>query len=87
MEVIGKSVASALIAYTTHYGVNKIYNSFCVPDGVWGYLQGMISTGSPLCQAGVQIISNTQVSYSSIIMMSITRIIVDVVAPGVSKAM
>ena len=87
MEVIGKSIASALIAYTTHYGVNKIYNSFCVPDGVWGYLQGMISTGSPLCQAGVQIISNTQVSYSSIIMMSITRIIVDIVAPGVSKAM
>ena len=86
MEVIGKSVASALIAYTTHYGVNKLYNNFCVPEGIWGYLQGMVSTGSPICQAGIQIISNTQVSYSSIIMLSITRIIVDVVAPGVNKA-
>jgi len=42
----------------------------------------MISTGSPVCQAGIQVLSNTQVSYSSMIMMGITRVIIDVVAPG-----
>jgi len=82
MEAILKSAASALLAYTAHYSVAKLYNYACVPDGIMGYLNGMISTGSPVCQAGIQIISNTQVSYSSIIMMGITRIIVDVVAPG-----
>jgi hypothetical protein len=83
MEAILKSGASALLAYTTHYGMAKLYNYGCVPDGVWGYLGGMLTTGSPICQAGVQILSNTQMSYSSMIMMGITRVIVDMVAPGV----
>jgi hypothetical protein len=39
--------------------------------------------GSPVCQAGVQIITHTQVSYSSILMMGITRTLVDMVLPGV----
>ena len=52
---------------------------------MWGYVQGLVTTGSPLCQAGVQVISNTQVSYSSMIMMGITRIVVDLVAPGAVK--
>jgi hypothetical protein len=85
MEAIGKAAASALIAYSAHYGASKLYNSFCVPDGIWGYVQGLVTTGSPLCQAGVQVISNTQISYSSMIMMGITRIFVDMVAPGATK--
>ena len=85
MEAILKTAASALVAYTTHYGIAKFYNFVCVPDGFWGYLNGMISTGSPVCQAGVEVLSHTQVSYSSMIMMGITRIIIDVVAPGSSQ--
>jgi hypothetical protein len=83
MESIAKSALSALIAYSTHYGVAKIYNAACIPSGFWGYLQGLISMGSPVCQAGVQIITHTQVSYSSILMMGITRTLVDMVLPGV----
>ena len=82
MESIVKSALSALIAYSTHYGVAKIYNMTCVPDGFWGYLQGLISMGSPICQAGVQVLSHTQVSYSSMILMGLTRTLVDTFLPG-----
>jgi hypothetical protein len=83
MESIAKSALSALIAYSTHYGVAKVYDAVCVPDGFWGYVRGLISMGSPICQAGVQIITHTQVSYSSILMMGITRTLVDMILPGV----
>ncbi len=82
MESIAKSALSALIAYSTHYGVTKLYNEICIPDGLWGYLYGLVTAGSPVCQAGVTIISNTQVTYSSMILMGITRVVVDMVAPG-----
>lgn len=86
MEAILKSGFSAILAYSAHYAATKFYNYACVPDGFVGYLSGLITTGSPVCQAGVQIISNTQVSYSSMIMMGITRVLIDVVAPGSSQA-
>jgi hypothetical protein len=81
MEAILKSGASAVLAYSAHYFATKFYNYACVPDGIVGYLSGIVTTGSPVCQAGVQIISNTQVSYSPIIMMGMTRVLVDLVAP------
>ena len=84
-SAIGKALGSALISYSTHYGMTKLYNAACVPDGVWGFLQGMVTSGSPVCQLGVQVISSTQVSYSSIIMMGISRILLDVVAPASTK--
>lgn len=83
MEAILKSAATAVISYTIHYGITKLYNTVCVPDGIWGYLNGMISTGSPVCQAGVQVLTHTQVSYSSMIMMGITRVAIDSI-PSVS---
>ena len=82
MEVILKNVAAALLAYSMHYGATKFYNMACVPDGFIGYLNGLITTGSPICQAGIQVISNTQVSYSSIVLMSMTRIFVDLISPN-----
>jgi len=60
MESIAKTAVSALIAYTAHYTGAKLYNHLCVPDGILGYLQGMVSAGSPVCQAGISVISNTQ---------------------------
>jgi len=77
-----KAVGSALISYGAHYGMTKAYNYACVPDGIYGFLQGMLTSGSPVCQAGVQVISSTQVSYSQLIMMGISRVLVDAVAPG-----
>jgi hypothetical protein len=85
MESISKSAVSALIAYSTHYVATKLYNKLCIPDGALGYLYGLIAAGSPVCQAGITIISNTQVTYSSMILMGITRSIVDMVTPGLVK--
>ena len=77
MEFVSKGVVSAIIAYTTHYGISKIYNHICVPDGILGFFQGLIATGSPVCQAGVQLISSTQLSYSSLVTLGVSRLIVD----------
>ena len=78
-------MASALLAYSSHYAANKFYNYACVPDGFYGYLQGFITIGSPICQTGLLIISNTQVSYTTLIMNVISRGIVDYVTPGTLK--
>ena len=78
---IGKGIASAVISYTSHYAITKAYSTMCVPDGFYGYIQGLISIGSPVCQAGVQAITATQVSYSSLIMMGISRLFIDFFAP------
>ena len=86
VEVISKALLSAAIAYSAHYSVAKVYNEFCVPDGLWGYFQGMITTGSPVCKVGMDIMSNTQVSYSTVIVMGVSRIILDWVAPTSSAA-
>lgn len=82
VEAISKALLSAAIAYSAHYSVAKVYNEFCVPDGLWGYFQGMITTGSPVCKVGMDIMSNTQVSYSTVIVMGVSRIILDWVAPS-----
>lgn len=82
-SAMGKAIGSIAISYSTHYGIAKLYNTACIPDGVWGFLQGMITSGSPVCQMGVQLMSATQVSYSSVIMTVVSRIILDVVAPGI----
>lgn len=79
---IAKNVASALIAYTAHYASTKLYNYFCIPDGLYGYLHGLIATGSPVCTVGVQVISSTQTSYSSMFLLGISRLVVDFVAPA-----
>jgi hypothetical protein len=84
MEAVIKSVASVILAYTGHYGATKLYNYACVPNGIVGFMTGIFSVGSPICQVGVQVISNTQVSYSSMILMGASRLLVDMALPGFS---
>jgi hypothetical protein len=86
MEPLWKGIASAVIAYTAHYGMVKVYSVACVPDGVWGFVQGLVTTGSPLCHAGVQIISQTQLAYSSVVTMGLTRLVLDWIAPAAAAA-
>jgi hypothetical protein len=82
---VGKGIASALISYTAHYATVKAYSEFCVPTGFQGFLQGLVSAGSPVCQVGLQTISATQVSYSTVIMMGLSRIFLDTVCPGMAE--
>ena len=81
MEPIIKFAATAFLTYSSHYAISKLYNMACVPDGIMGYMYGFISMGSPVCQVGLQAMTNTQVSYSSMIMTGITRLVVDYIAP------
>ena len=83
---LGMGLVSALISYSAHYATIKVYSDVCVPDGFQGFIRGLVSAGSPVCQVGVQAISATQVSYSTVIMMGLSRIFLDAIAPGVDKA-
>jgi hypothetical protein len=82
MEAIGKTVLSGLLTYGAHYSTVKLYDYLCVPDGIWGFFQGFVTTGSPVCQVGVTLIKETQTSYSSFLLMGISRLLIDAVIPG-----
>ena len=86
MEPIIKFATTAALTYSAHYGIAKIYNMICVPDGLMGYVYGIVSMGSPICQVGLQAMTNTQVSYSSMIMTGITRLVVDYIMPTASTS-
>jgi hypothetical protein len=86
MEALLKGVASAAVAYSVHYSSAKLYDYFCVPDGVYGFVQGMFTTGSPVCQAGLSVVSNTQMSYSTLITIGLTRMVLDMAVPGSGTA-
>jgi len=81
MEAIYKAVLTAFIAYSSHYSVVKLYDHLCVPDGIRGFVTGIFTTGSPICSIGVNMISGTQVTYSSMLLTTITRLVVDLVSP------
>ena len=82
MEAIGKALGTILLTYSAHYSITKVYNYVCVPDGIQGFLYGLISTGSPICQMGIQAITSTQTSYSSMILMGVSRVVIDFIAPA-----
>jgi hypothetical protein len=79
MEAIGRGVMSGLLAYSVHYGAIKTYNTMCVSDGVWGFMEGLVTTGSPVCQSLLTISSQSQVSYSAFVLLGITRVFVDLI--------
>jgi hypothetical protein len=78
---IGKTLATIVVTYTAHYASTKAYSSFCVPDGLWGYVQGFLTTGSPLCSATLSYASNSQNSYATIITMAVSRIAIELILP------
>ncbi len=82
MESLAKLVGSAIIAYTTHYGVGKLYNMVCIPDGFWGFIQGFTTSGSPMCSMLFTIMDNTQTTYSAIVAVSLSRFLVDQIPLG-----
>jgi hypothetical protein len=81
-----KVAGTLFLTYSTHYGAIKLYSTFCIPDNLLGYLQGMITTGSPVCSATLAYASNSQTSYATIITMTISRAIMDAVLPSSSPA-
>jgi hypothetical protein len=82
MYAISRAVLSAALTYVAHYGVTKLYSSFCVPNGVWGFFQGSIITGSPMCASALTVMTNTHSAYSAMVLAGVSRFVVDIVADG-----
>jgi len=78
---VAKTLATVVVTYSAHYASTKAYSAFCVPDGIWGYVQGFLSAGSPLCSATLNYASNSQNSYAAIITMAVSRIAIDTIMP------
>lgn len=85
-SIFVKSVLSAMIAYTAHYAAVKAYDNYCVPDGMWGYFAGVATIGSPICQTTLHVVTHTQSAFGTLIMMGLSRIVIDMVAPGSSES-
>jgi len=82
--LIVRTTVAALISYSAHYGVTRVYTYFCIPDGFYGYLQGIITTASPICATLLSVMSHSHITYSTLIVTSLARILVDGIT-GVGK--
>jgi hypothetical protein len=76
MELV-KGLATIGIVYTTHYIAAKTYDAACVPDDAWGFLTGLITTGSPICTGILNVMNATNNAYSAAITLGITRFALD----------
>jgi len=85
-EPLLKLAGTLVLTYTSHYTAAKVYSNLCVPSGWFGYIQGMFTTGSPICSATLNYVSNSQSSYATIITMSISRAVMDAILPGSGNA-
>jgi hypothetical protein len=77
LDSIWKSGLAACIAYGSHYSMVKLYSQVCTPDNVYGFFQGMLTSGSPVCTSIFSLMSSTHVTYSTIILASFSRLCVD----------
>lgn len=75
LKEVSKLALSTFMVYTTHFGATKAYDKFCVPDGFYGYLQGLITAGSPACKFILDTATTTQTHYSAVIMVGISRLL------------
>jgi hypothetical protein len=78
IDSLWKSGFAACIAYGTHYSMTKLYSEVCTPDTIYGFFQGMVTSGSPICTSIFSLMSSTHITYSTIILASFSRICVDI---------
>ena len=74
-----KLALSTFIVYSTHFGAVKAYDTVCVPDGIYGYLQGLIAAGSPSCKFILDTVTVTQNHYSGVIIVGISRLLLSAI--------
>ena len=70
---------STFMVYSVHYGASKVYGRFCVPDGIYGYLQGLITAGSPACKFVLDTVTSTQNHYSGVLLVGISRLLLGLI--------
>jgi hypothetical protein len=86
MDLVVKIGGSLLLTYTSHYVAANLYTQLCVPPSLWGFLQGMVTTGSPVCTAALNYVSSSQASYSTILTVTVSRLLMDMIIPGSKSA-
>ena len=82
MDQLAKIVGSIVLTYSTHYVAANIYTHLCVPTGLWGFVQGMLTTGSPVCSATLNYVSSSQTSYTTILTVTASRLVMDMLLPS-----
>ena len=78
--LIIRTTVAALISYSAHYGMTRVYTYICIPDGLSGFLQGLVTTASPICATILSVISHSHITYSTLIVTSLAKILVDSVS-------
>lgn len=81
MDEVLKTAISMVIVYSTHYGTAKLYDAFCVPDGIVGFLQGIVTTASPWCRLTLNIMTLTEDNYSNLVLLGLSRGLVGAIFP------
>lgn len=72
---VAKAGVSVLLVYSTHYGSTKLYDAVCVPDGISGFIQGLITTASPWCKLTLEVMRATENQYTTAVMLGISKIV------------
>ncbi len=63
-----KTVAVALaVNYGVHMGASFAYAKLCMPDSVWGLVQSVVTTASPVCSFVLNTMQVTQSNYAAVI--------------------
>lgn len=63
-----KTVAIALaVNYGVHMGASFAYAKLCMPESVWGLLQSVVTTASPVCSFVLNTMQVTQSNYAAVI--------------------
>ena len=87
LQTLAKIVLTVFLTYGTHYGITKAYSEICIPNGLEGFLRGMLTTGSPVCTVVFNAMSHTQASYGTIVLTSLSSTIASLVlgTPAIEK--
>lgn len=72
-----RTCIAAFLAYSSHYAFTKTYSYLCIPDGFGGFLTGMMYTGSPVCAGILNVMSHSHITFTTIIVTSMSRLLVD----------
>jgi hypothetical protein len=78
MNAVVKTILATLLTYSTHFGISQLYTSICIPEGFYGYIQGFMTMGSPLCSSLLTVMTHTQTTYGSLIITSLSGLLIDI---------
>lgn len=74
MEELKKVGLSLILVYSSHFGATQFYSRVCVPQSLMGYIQGLITTSSPLCHVALHTMVATESQYSSMIIVVVSAL-------------